>query len=272
MEQGATSYHSQGLARALIILRALSEGSQPLTLAQLAESLGLPKSTLVRLLMVLEAEQFVYREGNPPTYTIGHAVLEIAETFRNNASVSDVATAYLRDLARETGLTANIGVLEGRWVLHVCVEEPDRPLRFRSSNGSLDDPYCTGLGKMLLSALPTERIGNHLPVDEPYNAFTKGTLTTKSELLDELRVIRERGYSIDAQERDQGVMCLAVPIPNESNLNVALSVAGPTGEVQGDALERYRALLTRVAAELGSDRRFLASLRAAHGSITLEKP
>jgi hypothetical protein len=48
-------------------------------------------------------------------------------------------------------------------------------------------------------------------------------------------------------------------------------VAGPTGEVQGEALERYRALLTRVAAELGSDRRFLASLRAAHRSITLEK-
>lgn len=266
MEQGATSYHSQGLARALMILRALSESGQSCTLAQLSQKLDLPKSTLVRLLNVLEGQQFVHREGNPPVYMIGHAVLEIAETFRNHISVSQIASPALKALAHTTGLTANLGILDGRSVLHVSVEEPDRPLRFRSSSGSLDHTYCTGLGKTLLSALPESALDDHLPMTEPFESFTEHTITTRAAMLRELEAIRERGYGIDAQERDPGVTCLAIVVPNTSGLNVALSVSGPRAEMEGEARERCLAALRTTASELGSNFRLLAALRAAHRS------
>lgn len=264
MERNATSYQSQGLVRALKILRTLGTTEKAMGLADLSLSLALPKSTLVRLLAVLEEQGFVHRTSNPLRYTVGHAVLEIAETYRRQADTAEVAGPYLRELAASTGLTANVGVLEGRWVLHVCVEEPDRPLRFRSSNGSLDHTFCTGLGKLLLSRLPVERVSHHLP-DEPWTAFTPHTLTTRAALDAEFEKIRMQGYSLDDQERDLGVVCLAVPVPTDSGINVAVSVSGPAGELAPDRRHELLPVLEGVAEELAADGRFLPSLRATGG-------
>src|SRR3546814_17736895 len=104
--------------------------------------------------------------------------MEISDTDRRQADTADVAAPYLRELAASTGLTANIGVLEGPWALHVCVEEPDRALRYRSSNGTLDHTYCTGRGKLLLPSPPTQRVDDHLPA-APLAAFTPHTLTQR---------------------------------------------------------------------------------------------
>ncbi|RUA27408.1 MAG: hypothetical protein DSY74_02040 [Actinobacteria bacterium] len=264
MERNATSYQSQGLVRALGILRTLGTTERALGLADLSLAMSLPKSTLVRLLAVLEEQDFVYRSGNPPKYTVGHAVMEISETYRRQADTAEVAGPHLRELAASTGLTANVGVLEGRWVLHVCVEEPDRPLRFRSSNGSLDHTFCTGLGKLLLSRLPEERVADHLP-DEPWTAFTPHTLTTRADLTAEFERIRTQGYSLDDQERDLGVICLAVPVVTEADVNVAVSVSGPAGELSPERREELLPALQGVADELAANGRFLSSLRATGG-------
>ncbi|MDX2376775.1 IclR family transcriptional regulator [Microbacterium sp. LRZ72] len=264
MEPHATSYQSQGLVRALRILRALGTSERALGLADLALTLSLPKSTLVRLLAVLEEQEFVYRSGNPPKYTVGHAVMEISETYRRQADTAEVAAPYLRELAATTGLTANIGVLEGRWVLHACVEEPDRALRYRSSNGSLDHTYCTGLGKLLLSRIPAERVDDHLPA-EPLAEFTPHTITSRDGLNAEFDRIRDQGYSLDDQERDLGVICLAVPVDTDSDVNVAVSVSGPAGELSPERREGLLPALRSVADDLAANGRFLSSLRATGG-------
>jgi IclR family acetate operon transcriptional repressor len=267
MERDATSYHSQGLLRALAVLKLLGTTERAVTLAELSTALTLPKSTLIRLLSVLEEQEFVYREGSPPVYTVGHAVLEISESYRRQANTAEVAAPYLKELAHTTGLTANIGALEGRWVLHLHVEEPDRPLRFRSSSGSLDYTYCTGLGKMLLSRLPASRVSEHLP-EEPFARFTESTIIGRDDFDAELDRIRQRGYSLDDQERDLGVACIAVPIHAAGDLNVALSVAGPAGELTDACRGRYLPVLQETAAQLGSNRRFIASLVASRGGST----
>lgn len=267
MELRATSYHSQGLSRALGVLRVLGSSERALSLAELAKLEGLPKSTLLRLLSVLESENFVYRDQIPPVYSLGHALFEISETYRRQGNVASLAAPHLKALAQATGLTANVGVLEGKWVLHICVEEPDRPLRYRSSQGSLDHTYCTGLGKMLLSSLSREQMGEHIPEAEPYSLFTDRTLANRDALDVELAEIRSRGYSVDDEERDVGVVCLAVPIPNSSHLNVALSVAGPAGELIPSARRGYLDILQSTSTALGADSRFIASLKASRAMV-----
>lgn len=268
MEHRVTSYQSQGLDRALQLLHLLGEADGPLGLAELTKRLDLPKPTISRLLHVLVAQDFVFREGDPPVYSVGHAIFEIAEGYQRQVGLSDIATPYLRRLAAETMLTANLGTLEGPWVLHACVEEPDRPLRFRSAKGSLDYAYCTGLGKMLLSTLPSEERGAHLP-GEPYDAFTPKTLVTREALDEELARIAARGYAIDDEERDRGVVCVAVDIPVDSERPIALSVAGPAGELTDESRSRIVPLLHRVADELARDRRFASALKIARPIVNV---
>ena len=194
MERRATSYHSQGLVRALAALKALSAAGRPLTLAELSREMALPKSTLIRLLSVMEEQDFVRKEGEPPTYAIGHSVVQIAQAYRP-ADVADVAAPLMRAMAAELGFTANLGVLQGRSVLHLHVEEPSRPLRF-AATGTLDFTYCTGLGKMLMSTLADDALGQHLPATEPFTPFTQYTITTFAGMRTELALIRDRGNRI----------------------------------------------------------------------------
>jgi DNA-binding IclR family transcriptional regulator len=258
MEHRATSYRSQGLERALAALRRLGAATEPVSLADLAAGLDLPKPTLLRLLAVLEEQGFVHREGTPPTYSIGHAVLEISEPYRRRVDAAAVAAPFLGDLAARTGFTTNVGVLEGPWVLHLCVEEPDRPLRFRSSSGSLDHAHCTALGKLLLAQFDPEQLAVRLPA-APYPRFTPATITTRNALLAELDRIRATGVGLDDQERDPGVVCLAVGVPLPGG-GVALSVSGPAAELGAGTRAHLIGELRRTAGALAADRRFAAAL------------
>jgi IclR family acetate operon transcriptional repressor len=253
-----SSYHSQGLSRALATLRALAASDEPQTLAQLARVLDLPKPTLVRLLTVLEEEAFVRRFGEPPSYAIGHVVHEIAQAYRR-PSVAELAAPALKKLADEVGFTANIGVLSGRSVLHLHVEEPQRALRFAAS-GTLDDTYCTGLGKMLLAALPADERAVHLPEEEPYFRWTPQTIATRAELDEELARIAERGFSVDDEERNRGVACMAVLLPVEAPVSVSVSVSGPIGELTPTDRDRILPVLRDAAATVARVPGFAAAL------------
>lgn len=248
MEQRAKSYHSQGLHRALAILRLLGEAGGPLTLSAVAAQLDLPKSTAIRLLNVMEEEGFVRRFGEPPAYSIGHAVHEIAESYRA-PTMAEVTAPVLGRLADEVGFTTNLGMLEGPSVLHLHVAEPQRALRF-ATGGSLDYAYCTGLGKMLMSVLADDEIDAHLPESEPYASWTPHTLTTRAEIVADLERIRETGRSIDGEERNRGVTCMAVLLPTDHAPALALSVSAPSGELDEPAREQMLPVLTAAAAEL----------------------
>lgn len=228
-----------------MVLRVLAGAEQPLTLAQLSLELDLPKSTLVRLLAVMQDEGFVRRYGDPPTFAIGHVVHEIAQAYRP-PSVAEIAAPVMRRLAEEVGFTANLGVLRGRSVLHLHVEEPQRALRFAAS-GMLDDTYCTGLGKMLLSALPLDQVGASVPESEPYESWTPQTITTRAQLDAELERIRASGVSLDDEERNRGVSCMAVLLPG---VHVSISVSGPTGELTPRDQRRILPVLRASAAEI----------------------
>ena len=267
MEQRANSYHSQGLNRALAILRLLGKSSTPLTLASIASQLALPKSTAVRLLLVMEEEGFVRRSGEHPAYSIGHAVHEIAEGYRA-PSMAEVTAPVLSRLANEVGFTANLGVLEGPSVLHLHVAEPQRALRF-ATGGMLDFAYCTGLGKLLMSVLPEDEIDAHLPGAEPYTSWTPRTITTRAALAAELERIREAGHSVDDEERNRGVTCVAVLLPTDDAPTLALSVSGPSGELDEPARERLLPVLTAAARELVALPEFDTALAPLRTRMTL---
>ncbi|MGM1018838.1 MAG: IclR family transcriptional regulator [Actinomycetota bacterium] len=241
MDASSGSYHSQGLSRGLAALRTLAKAQDPLSLATLAQRLDLPKSTLLRLLAVMEEEGFVVKLEDPPSYTVGPSVFDIAESL-GDVDLAALTSATLKELANRLGFTANLGVLQGRSVLHLCVEEPERALRI-AAGGFLDHTYCTGLGKVLLAALDSEQIDQRLPAPQPWESFTEHTITTRTALDVELDRVRQHGYSIDDEERNRGVRCMAVIVPTDAPFALALSVSGPIGEItDAHAPAVYRAL------------------------------
>ncbi|WP_162606703.1 IclR family transcriptional regulator [Jiangella asiatica] len=262
----SANYHANALARGLALLELLASGAEPKTLVQISDETGLPKSTLVRLLAVLNEMDYVVRVDDRPSYRLGHKVLRLSNAYMSSLDLSVVADRYLAPLAVRTGQTANLGMLDGDQVIHVGVHEPDRPIRFRASPGVRDHSYCTGLGKMLLSRLEADQVAAHVPPG-PFERFTDDTITTMDELVRELRRIQRRGYAFDDNERSVGLRCVAVPVEVDGECLAAVSVSGPSGEFGPDRQQSYLERLRETAAELAGDPDTASALRIVHSSL-----
>jgi DNA-binding IclR family transcriptional regulator len=223
------NYHTHALTRGLGILESLAASADPVTLAELHEDIALPKSTLVRLLSDLVRAEFAVRVDERPAYRLGHKVMVLANSYVKSLDISQVAGGYLADLAASTRQTSNLGVLDGDQVLHVCVEVPDRPLRFETATGSRAPAYSTGLGKMLLASLADASVDAHLPAGH-LPAVTPRTLTDRAQLARELAKTARRGYALDDNEHSEGLRCLSVPVVADGTVIAAVSVSGPAAE------------------------------------------
>ena len=265
----SANYHANALARGLALLEMIAREGRPLTLSDLSDGTSLPKSTLVRLLAVLTELEYLVRVDEQPSYRLGHKVQGLATSYLTTLDLSEVARPHLSPVAGQTGQTANLGVIDGDQVLHVCVAEPDRPLRFTTATGARDHLYCTGLGKRLLAELEPGLVPTCLPA-EPWPAFTDNTHTTLDSLRDDLRGIAERGYALDDNERGAGLRCVAVSVPVRGEAGeavAAVSVSGPTGEFDAAQQQRYVARLNQAAADLAADPDVEAALRLVRRSL-----
>lgn len=262
----SATYHSNALARGLTLMESLAGSRAPRTLNDLVEATGLPKSTLVRLLSVLDEMDYVVRVDARPSYRLGHKVLRLSDAYLSALDLSVVADTYLAPLAERTGQTANLGMLDGAQVIHVCVHEPDRPIRFQADVGMRDYVHCTGLGKVLLAHAEADEVGAHLP-PEPYAAFTEHSITGYDEFVRELRRTRRRGYAFDDEERSHGLRCVAVPVMVDGECLAAVSVSGASGEFDPDRRQLYVDRLTETAAELADDPDTVAALRVARRAL-----
>jgi DNA-binding IclR family transcriptional regulator len=262
----SANYHTHALTRGLVLLDLLASVPPPMTLAGMHEHTGLPKSTLVRLLAALTEMRFVVRVDERPAYRLGHKVMALADAYVSSVDLSAAAGSYLDELARETQQTATLGLLDGREVVHVCVRQPNRPLRFDTSPGARDSTHCTGLGKMLLAGVTPERLAAHLP-PEPFVAPTDRTITSLDEMAKEVRRTQRRGHAIDDNEHGLGLKAIAVPLTVGGQQVAALSVSGPTGEFTPRKQKEYLELLHTTAAALAANHDVVAVLRRTHESM-----
>ncbi|QWF84940.1 IclR family transcriptional regulator [Amycolatopsis sp. CA-230715] len=265
----SANYHANALARGLALLELIAAQGKPLTLSEFSDGTALPKSTLVRLVAVLTELDYLVRVDDRPSYRLGHKVQGLATAYLATLDLSTAASPHLLPVAEQTGQTANLGMIDGDQVLHACVAEPDRPLRFTTATGARDHLYCTGLGKLLLAQLDSELVAACLPV-QPWPAFTESTHTTLEPLHRELLAIAGRGYALDDNERSAGLRCVAVPVPVRGETGesfAAISVSGPTGEFAPAQQQAYVARLRQAAADLAADPEVAAALRLAQRSL-----
>ena len=261
-ERGKSNYHTHALARGLLVLETVADRRDPATLSEIHDSSGLPKSTIVRLLSALVDEEYLVRVDDRPSYRLGHKVMSLANAFVDALSVPDVARPYLVSLAAQTRQTANLAVLDGVNVLHVAVEHPARPLRYDASVGDRAVPYGTGLGKVLLAALPAGEVSSHLP-PRPWAASTPTTITSPRRLTPVIAAVRSQGYAYDDEESDFGLRCLAVPVAVAGRVLAALSVSGAAGEFADDVRPAFLDLLRGTAEALAHDGTVVAALTSA---------
>src|SRR4029079_1204928 len=126
----------------------------------------------------------------------------------------------MTDLSRTLGLTTHMGVLEHGMVTYVAKVSAPGSFPVHTRVGAQLEPYCSGLGKVLLAALPDEQVESFI-LDGELVPFTPHPITTAAALRAELRLVREQGYAMDDREHQANMRCIAVPVRDQDGRAVA---------------------------------------------------
>jgi len=238
------------LAKGLSLLEELAQSAEGMTAVGLAESIGIHKTSVYRYLNTLLQAGYIQTNGDG-RYHLGNKVLELGSQLLRRMPLRETAHPFLIKLSAETEKTVHLCVLDEHDVIYIDKVESQRTLPILSRIGSRAPAYCTGVGKALLSGLPTDQIVALLGE----SSLTKRTPTTTTDpiqLLEEIKLTAERGYAIDNGDHEEGIKCFAAPIREYGGDVVgAVSLTGLQREFDGPKESaKLIAAITKTAAEI----------------------
>ena len=247
----------KSLDRALEVLETLSDlgGS---TLSELADAADQSPATVYRVLITMEGRGMVEFNPTEQLWNIGPRAFLIGSKFLRRTNLVERARPILRRLMEATGETANLGVERGGQVLFLSQVETHASIRAFFPPGTLSPMHSSGIGKALLAQLSDERLDDII-AEHGLEQFTTFTLTSRLALDTDLIETRDRGYSIDAEERNAGMKCVAAPVFDASGEVVAgISVSGPSSRIPDEKIAEIGGNVAKAATELscaiGADR------------------
>lgn len=216
----------QSLMRALDILETVGESTSAVSLKTITERVGLPKSTVYRLLSNLESREYV-RCNIDGTYQLGLKLLTVSLQVEQSFELKQAAHPYLLALNASAQETVHLAILQGGKVLYIDTIESPQSIRLVAKIGASNPVHCTALGKSLLFAQTDEEIARLLRV-QGMEKRTEYTIRSIEDFLVEMKVCRARGYAFDEKESALDARCVGAPIFGpKGNVIAAMSVSGP---------------------------------------------
>lgn len=245
----------QTVRRALELIDIIAESREPIAVSVLAEAAGVPAPTVYRLLRTLIAAGYV-RQLPSRRYVLGVHLMRLGKIA--GASLDRNVEPYLHRLVSATGETSNFAMLDGDMIVYVAQAPSPHSMRMFTEIGRRVYPHSTGVGKAILSLMSKGQVIQLLN-RTGLPALTDRTHTSVAEILDDLQLIRERGWAEDDGEQEIGVRCMAVPI-RMADFPAAISISGPTARVTHQSMESFAPILGDVAENLAEALRSDSSL------------
>jgi IclR family transcriptional regulator, acetate operon repressor len=238
---------TQAVDRAAQLLIQVVHGSAPVTFTELTASSGLAKSTTSRLLMALERNGLVQRDGRG-RFRPGEVFVSYAWRGGAEAGLITVAQPFLDRLGDATGETINLGVASRGLVEQVAQVDSTYLIGGTNWVGLSVPLHCSALGKVLLAygaaELPPGRLARR----------TSRTITSREALAADLAEVRRRGYAVTNEELEPGLVAVAAPVFRDGpTLVAALSVSGPASRLT-------RACVPAIAARCMTEARALSAV------------
>jgi DNA-binding IclR family transcriptional regulator len=231
-------------ARTVALLELLAaRGDRPARLDELAEELGVPRSSMYQLLQTLVDCGWVRSDTTGSLYGIGIRALLTGTSYLDSDPHVRVVRPYLDEASDALGETIHLARLDGPNVVYLATRESHEYLRTISRVGRRIPAHAGALGKALLAERPVDE----LPLPEgPLAALTENTHTERATLLADLARVRARGYSIDREETVTGIAGFGFALRYDSPATDAISCSVPVARLS----EEHEARIVAVMREM----------------------
>jgi DNA-binding IclR family transcriptional regulator len=213
----------------------LEMGSAGVT--EIANACEMSKSGVHNHLKTLEDHGYVV--GDDGVYSLGLRFLDVGGKVRDEMELYRVAKPEVESLADETGESVILATEQNGYCIHLDRANGDEavnPVFINTHTGLRETMHNSALGKAILAHLPPEHVETILD-KQGLPRTSPQTITDRETLLDQLETIRERGYSVDNEERIEGLRAIAAPIMTDDTVVGSICVCGPTRRLSDERFE-----------------------------------
>lgn len=240
----------QSLSRALGLLIRLAEHSDGVSLSDLSLQLDLAPSTTHRLLTTLEQRGFAEQDVESSIWRVGAIAFSVGNAFVASRDIGAQTRSIARELMESAGETVNVAVLQAGEIVIIAQTECHEMMRMVVPLGSRVPLHASGVGKAILSTLPTATVSALLKRSEMIS-LTEHTISDLAKFLKALETVRKTGYALDNEEQAIGLRCAAAPIFGpQGEAIAAISISGPKSRISAGRLSEFGALVLTAADEI----------------------
>jgi len=239
----------KSLQKVFSIIETLKKNGD-MRLQEIADGLGIYKSTAHRLVSELCTFNYVERDNETRKYRLGLKFLDISSYIIENLEIREIAKKYIEELNDITKETVHLAMLLGDHAIYIEKRESLHSIRMYSKIGGVAPLYCTGVGKAIL-AFQSPGILEKLLDSITFHKYTENTIITREQLLKEIDEIKKKGYAEDREEHEKNIVCIAGPIRNYTKRVIAsISVTAISYRMNMEHLLRYKDLILKKSYEI----------------------
>jgi IclR family KDG regulon transcriptional repressor len=245
------NYQIRSVERALDVLESFTAEEPALHLDTLCERTRLPKSTVFKILSVLEHRDYVHKSQDGGGYRVGFQAFEVGNKYLAGLTMLEIAHPFLKELvARFPQSAAHMAVLSPTETKIVYVDLLTvNPYLVLAPIGSQFWAHATALGKCLLAGLSEDVLERRLAgIAMPQ--LTANTITDLQEFREHLSQVRVQGYAVDDEELSLGNLCVAIPIRDRQGSTVAAISTSHVKEAMSDDIDTIINEMCRVARDV----------------------
>lgn len=228
-------YTVPALERGLRMLGEFTRETSVIGAPEFARRLGLPRSTVFRLLATLEKMGFVERSGND--YRLGVAVLRLGFEYIASLELTELGQPVLQRLCDEIRYPVNLVVRDSRHIVYIAKVAPPTPFASSVRVGTRLPAHATVLGRILLEDLTLPELRVLYP-EEHLEEFSSNTPKTVLELFNMVEIDRQRGYVLGEGFFEASISTIAAPVrDHSSHIVAALGATIPAAHIDEDRIE-----------------------------------
>lgn len=241
---------NQSVLKAFALLKSFRQADEWVSSSDLSRRARLPEASGYRLIQTLEEVGAVVR-GPRGRYRLGMLMVSLAGNVPVGEVLREASHDIISILSERLDMTVHMGMLENGMVTYIAKVTTPNSYPSHSRVGAQLEAYCTGLGKVLLAALPKDALDSFLSEGELV-ALTPSTITQPAMLRDHLAQVHEQGFAIDDRENHIAIGCLAVPVEDaEGRTIAALSATYDANLMTAERQKQVFAMVEDAAAAIG---------------------
>lgn len=239
----------QSVDKALRVFEHVCRAEKDVRVVDISRALSINKATVFRLLRTFVENGYMEQDQETDRYRPTMKILSLGNHVMNKMEIRSLAAEIIKELSEESGESVHLSIKDGKYAVIIDKVESSTGNKVSFHIGRRSDLYSTGTGKVLLAHMPHNEVEAYLE-STPLQAHTPMTIVDPAVLKRQLDEIRNQGFSVDRQENNTGISCVAAPVRNYSGeVMASVSVTGPSARIEHD-IPRFSKLILDYSAQL----------------------